>query len=95
VAEAELRFTATILTYARHAMSGRVHFSRVSPSIDYKDNFDPADAMAKIAASTDLRRTLDGFNPPHPGYKALKAKYAEMRNQTAEPTATAFRTVPS
>ena len=84
-AEAELRFTATILTYARHAMSGRVHFSRVSPNIDYKDNFDPADAMAKIASSTDLRRTLDGFNPQHPGYKALKAKYAEMRNQTSEP----------
>jgi murein L,D-transpeptidase YcbB/YkuD len=87
-AEAELRFTATILTYARHAMSGRVHFSRVSPNVDYKDNFDPADAMAKIAASTDLRRTLDGFNPQHPGYKALKAKYAEMRNQTTEPAGT-------
>ena len=87
-AEAELRFTATMLTYARHAMSGRVHFSRVSPNIDYKDNFDPADAMAKIASSTDLRRTLDGFNPQHPGYKALKAKYAEMRNQTAEPAGT-------
>ena len=38
-------------------MSGRVHFSRVSPSIDYKDNFDPADAMQKIASSSDLRRT--------------------------------------
>ncbi len=85
-AEAELRFTATILTYARHAMNGRVHFSRVSPNIDYKDNFDPADAMAKIAASTDLRRTLDGFNPQHPGYKALKAKYAEIRHQSGEPS---------
>ena len=85
-AEAELRFTATILTYARHAMNGRVHFSRVSPNVDYKDNFDPADAMAKIAASTDLRRTLDGFNPQHPGYKALKAKYAEIRHQSGEPS---------
>ena len=83
-AEAELRFTAAILTYARHAMSGRVHFSRVSPSIDYKYNFDPADAMQKIASSSDLRRTLDSFNPPHAGYKALKAKYAEMRHQKAE-----------
>jgi len=85
-AEAELRFTATILTYARHAMNGRVHFSRVSPNVDYKENFDPADAMAKIAASTDLRRTLDGFNPQHPGYKALKAKYAEIRHQSGEPS---------
>ena len=83
-AEAELRFTAAILTYARHAMSGRVHFSRVGPSIDYQDNFDPADAMQKIASSSDLRRTLDSFNPPHAGYKALKAKYTEMRHQKAE-----------
>ncbi len=42
--------------------------------------------MAKIAASTDLRRTLDGFNPQHPGYKALKAKYAEIRHQSGEPS---------
>ena len=83
-AEAELKFTAMMLTYARHAMSGRVHFSRVSPSIDYKDNFDAADAMQKIASSNDVKRTLDGFNPQHPGYKALKAKYAEMRSQTDE-----------
>jgi murein L,D-transpeptidase YcbB/YkuD len=84
LAEVELKFTAAMLTYARHAMSGRVHFSRVSPSIDYKDNFDAADALAKIASSTDLQRTLESFNPPHPGYKALKAKYAEMRDQPAE-----------
>jgi murein L,D-transpeptidase YcbB/YkuD len=83
-AETELKFTAMVLTYARHAMSGRVHFSRVSPSIDYKDNFDAADAMQKIASSSDITRTLDGFNPQHPGYKALKAKYAEMRNQPEE-----------
>ena len=86
-ADAELKFTATVLTYARHAMNGRVHFSRVSPSIDYKDNFDAADAMNKVASSTDLKRTLDSFEPQHPGYKALKAKYAEMRPLTPAPRA--------
>src|SRR4029077_9499475 len=35
-AEAELKFTARVLTYARHAPTGRVHFSRVSPNIEYK-----------------------------------------------------------
>jgi L,D-transpeptidase YcbB len=82
-AEAELKFTATLLTYARHAMNGRVHFSRVSPNVEYKDNFDAADAMRQIASSGDMRRTLAGFNPQHPGYKALKAKYAELRDQPA------------
>ena len=82
-AEAELKFTATLLTYARHAMNGRVHFSRVSPNVEYKENFEAADAMRQIASSGDIRRTLAGFNPQHPGYKALKAKYAELRDQPA------------
>ncbi len=84
LAEAELRTTAILLTYARHAMGGRVHFSRVSPNIDYKSNFNAADTMAKIADATDLRRTLAGFNPPQPGYRALKEKLAEMRGKPAE-----------
>ena len=45
LAEAELRFTATVLTYARHAMNGRIHFSRVSPNIEFKEAFEPADAL--------------------------------------------------
>jgi murein L,D-transpeptidase YcbB/YkuD len=80
LADAELKFTATLLIYARHALTGRVHFSRVSPNIDYKDTFDPASVLKQIAASTDLTRTLASFNPQQPGYRALKAKLAEMRN---------------
>ena len=53
-AEAELKFTETLLTYARHAMTGRVHFSRVSPNIEYKLAFDADDVLKKIAASNDL-----------------------------------------
>jgi murein L,D-transpeptidase YcbB/YkuD len=84
-AQAELKFTETLLTYARHAMTGRVHFSRVSPNIDYKLAFDADDVLKKIAASNDLGKTLAQFNPPQPGYRALKAKYAEMRNAPDEP----------
>jgi L,D-transpeptidase YcbB len=83
-AEAELRFTATLLTYARHALNGRVHWSRVSPSIEYKEQFDAADVLNKLASSNDVARTLQEFNPLQPGYKALKAKYAELRNRGAE-----------
>ncbi len=87
LADAELKFTATMLAYARHAMSGRVHFSRVSPNVEYKDNYDAADAMQKIASAGDMRRTLAGFNPQHPGYKALKTKYAEMQSQRSDSNA--------
>jgi murein L,D-transpeptidase YcbB/YkuD len=85
-AEAELKFTETLLTYARHAMTGRVHFSRVSPNIDYKLVFDGDDVLKKIAASNDLGKTLAQFNPPQPGYRLLKAKYAEMRDAPDEST---------
>jgi outer membrane biosynthesis protein TonB len=84
-AQAELKFTETLLTYARHAMTGRVHFSRVSPNIDYKLAFDADDVLKKIAASNDLGKTLAQFNPPQPGYRTLKAKLAEMRDALDEP----------
>ena len=83
-AEAELKFTEMLLTYARHAMTGRVHFSRVSPNIDYKLTFDADDVLKKVAASNDLSQTLGALNPPQPGYKALKAKFAEMRDAPQE-----------
>jgi L,D-transpeptidase YcbB len=84
-AQAELKFTETLLTYARHAMTGRVHFSRVSPNIDYKLAFDADDVLKKIAASNDLGKTLAQFNPPQPAYRALRAKLAEMRDAPDEP----------
>ena len=71
-AEAELKFTAMLLTYVRHASTGRVHFSRVSPNIEYKLAFDADDALKKIAASNDLPKTLETFNPPQPAYQALE-----------------------
>ncbi len=81
LAEAELRFTATLLTYARHATDGRVHWSRVAPDIFYPSSFNPADVLNRIGSAPDLGRTLAGLNPPHAGYRALRAKYQEMRQQ--------------
>jgi murein L,D-transpeptidase YcbB/YkuD len=91
-AEAELKFTAMLLTYVRHASTGRVHFSRVSPNIEYKLAFDAADVLTKIATSNDLAKTLEAFNPPQPAYRALKDKLAELRN---EPQASAPAMIPA
>jgi L,D-transpeptidase YcbB len=89
LAEAELKFTAAILTYARHAQIGRVHYSRVSPDISYELVPPEAGAvLAKLAEFGDVAAVLDSFNPPHAGYKALKAKLAEVRNRTGEPART-------
>jgi murein L,D-transpeptidase YcbB/YkuD len=86
LAEAEMKFTATVLTYARHAQIGRVHYSRVSSDI-YYDLVppEPGAVLGKLADAADVAAALDSFNPPHAGYKALKEKLAEVRSRTGEP----------
>jgi L,D-transpeptidase YcbB len=80
LAEAELRLTASVLTYARHAQAGRIHFSRVSADIFYTPVApEIADVLAKMAETKNVDEALDNYNPPQPGYKALKAKLAEIR----------------
>ena len=80
LAEAEIKFTDSVLTFARHAMAGRVHYSRVAADIVYDlAKPDPANVLARIAKAQDAGAALDSLNPPQPQYKALKAKLAEMR----------------
>jgi murein L,D-transpeptidase YcbB/YkuD len=80
LAEAEIKFTDSVLTFAHHAMSGRVHYSRVSGDIVYElAKPDPANVLARVANGKDVATALDSFNPPQPQYKALKAKLAEIR----------------
>jgi L,D-transpeptidase YcbB len=93
-AEAEIKFTETALTYARHAMNGRVHFSRLSPSIEYKLAFDADEVLKKIAASDNLLRTFASFNPQQPAYKALRAKLAELRETPAAEAPRRFESGP-
>jgi L,D-transpeptidase YcbB len=80
LAEAELKLTASALTFARHAQIGRIHFTRVGPDIQYDLAApDPAEVLAKLADGNAAAKVLDGFNPPQAGFKALKAKLAEVR----------------
>ncbi len=85
LADAELKLTASVLTYARHAQIGQVHYTRISSDISYNlEAPDPADILANMANAKDVAAALDGYNPPQPGYKALKAKLAEVRAQRGE-----------
>jgi murein L,D-transpeptidase YcbB/YkuD len=80
LAEAEIKFTDAVLTFVRHAQSGRVHYSRIHTDILYDlAKTDPADVLAKLANASNVAATLDGYNPQQPQYKALKAKLAEVR----------------
>jgi murein L,D-transpeptidase YcbB/YkuD len=80
LAEAELKLTQSVITFARHAQVGRVHFTRIAADIMYdQERPEPKDVLGKIAAAADVAGALDSFHPPHEGYRALKAKLAEAR----------------
>jgi murein L,D-transpeptidase YcbB/YkuD len=80
LAEAEIKLTTTVITYAHHASIGRVHWSRVSADIDYTATApEPADVLAAIVGASDVAAALDAYEPHTPGYLALKAKLADIR----------------
>ena len=85
LAEAELKLTQTVLTYARHLQAGRFPFSRISTnSIELAQQPpDNAEVLARIADAGDAGKALEHYSPPHEAYKALKAKLAELRGSTA------------
>lgn len=82
LADAELKLTASMFDYARHAQSGRMHWSQVSADILYPEHpVDPSEVLAKVTTASDASAALDSYNPPHKLYKELKAKLAELRGQ--------------
>jgi murein L,D-transpeptidase YcbB/YkuD len=82
LADAELKLTASLLDYARHAQSGRMHWSQVSGDIQYPEHpTDPSEVLANITSAKDASLALDSYNPPHKLYQALKKKLAELRGQ--------------
>ncbi len=79
LAEAELKLTATVLTFARHASSGRFNALRLTSNLDVpQPALDPSEVLASIAGSKDVAKTLDTFDPPQEGFQLLKAKLAEI-----------------
>ena len=88
-AAADLKLTAAVLTYARHASSGRVSFTRVSGAILYPSHaLEPGKVLEQLAAADDVKPVLASFEPQQPGYKALKAELARLlvSPQAAEET---------
>jgi murein L,D-transpeptidase YcbB/YkuD len=85
LADAELRLTQSLLTFARHAEGGQVSPARISTNIDFSPPTpDSANVLKALATSTDVAKTLDGYNPQHAGFRALKAKLAELRGRSGD-----------
>ncbi|MCW5701657.1 MAG: L,D-transpeptidase family protein [Bradyrhizobium sp.] len=89
LADAELKLTSSMLDYARHAYSGRMHYSQVSYDILYPEHpTDPEEVLANVSSAKDTRVALASYNPPHKLYRELKAKLAELRGQSDAPVIT-------
>ncbi|WP_137046056.1 murein L,D-transpeptidase [Pseudolabrys sp. FHR47] len=80
LADAELKLTSAVLNYARQAQIGRIHFSRVAADIEFNQTApDPASVLDNLAKASNAADALESYNPPHPQFKALRAKLADLR----------------
>ena len=88
LAAGDLKLTESVLTYTRHLAVGRIAPTRVSAEVEYGDHTpDPDDVLKKLASASDMGATIESYNPPAQGFRALKAKLAELRtgNASADP----------
>jgi murein L,D-transpeptidase YcbB/YkuD len=80
-ADADIKLTHSVLAFARQMEIGRIAPTRVAVEIDYGNHTpEPGDVLRKISGGGDINATLDSFDPPHDGFRALKRKLAELRN---------------
>src|SRR5262249_55728818 len=83
----ELKLTQNVLWYARHLQAGRFPQRRIS-----SDNIElpqaaaaPIDILRRIADGADVDKLFEGYSPPHPEYKKLKAALARIRSGDLSP----------
>ncbi|WP_051228947.1 L,D-transpeptidase family protein [Pleomorphomonas oryzae] len=89
VANADLRVSMAVATFAEQASGGRVAPLSISKDITRTPERIPADkALAKVADAGDAAAALDSFNPPTEGFRRLKAMLAEVRAAKENTTGT-------
>jgi L,D-transpeptidase YcbB len=82
LAEADLKLSQTVLTYARHVQAGRFPYTRVSHNMELAQTPpEQSDVLARMADAADAGKALDEFSPQHEPYKKLKAVLAHMRGK--------------
>jgi murein L,D-transpeptidase YcbB/YkuD len=87
-ARAEVALSAAIVAFALQASGARLRPGALSKDVSAKPEIaDPGAALTAVAAAEDPDSTLAAFNPPHEGYRALRAALADLRAETAAPVA--------
>lgn len=89
VARLELALAQALARYASHASGGRTDPKRLSGYFDVAPpRIEATAALTALAGAADVAAAIDGFNPPHEGFRALRAKLVEMRGERREMTTT-------
>jgi murein L,D-transpeptidase YcbB/YkuD len=90
IAAADLALSHAVVTYGRQASGGRINPQTISRLITVKpETASVQEVLGKVsAAGGNAGDVLQGFNPPHPGYRALRAKLAEIRGSKPAPQET-------
>jgi L,D-transpeptidase YcbB len=79
-AEADLKFSTSVVRYARDARGGRIEPTRLSALATPKLELPEAgEVLAKVSLAKDADAALAAYNPPHEGYRALKERLAKLR----------------
>jgi murein L,D-transpeptidase YcbB/YkuD len=80
LAEADVRLSALAVLYARDARGGRIDPRRLSKNLTPTLYLPLAtEVLSELAGATDAGAVLASYNPPHEGYRRLKAKLVELR----------------
>jgi murein L,D-transpeptidase YcbB/YkuD len=84
LAEGDVALTRSVLDYARHLSTGRIAPTRVSAEVDYGNHTpDPAAVLREVTSASDVDATFESFNPPNPGFRALKNQLAALRSNAS------------
>jgi len=83
LAEADVKLTQTVLTFARHLQAGRFPYHFVSRNIQLPQAPpEPSDVLSRISAAADPGKALDEFSPQQEPYRKLRTALAELRGKT-------------
>ncbi|MDB5473814.1 MAG: L,D-transpeptidase family protein [Devosia sp.] len=85
MAALETAFSRAVMRYASHIHTGRINPQSVSPALDIEPKkLDEAALLVQLASSPDPVSVLQGLQPTHPEFKALKAALANFDERQAE-----------
>ena len=88
LADSDLKLSQSLLVYTRHLAVGRVAPTRVTAEVDYGNHTpDPDEVLKKLAGARDADAAIESYNPPHAGFRALKARLADLRANGASASA--------